>query len=64
MVPHNKQKALFNKYCNELGEKIKNEKKSKKVKRKNKGILYIIIFTNWFLYRNQKMNLKSCLYPK
>lgn len=30
LVPHNKQKALFNKYCNELGEKIKNEKKSKK----------------------------------
>ncbi|KAK4521833.1 uncharacterized protein ATC70_004370 [Mucor velutinosus] len=30
LVPHNKQKALFNKYCNELGEKIKNEKKNKK----------------------------------
>lgn len=31
VVPHNKQKALFNKYCNELGDKIKNEKKNKKV---------------------------------
>ncbi|CEP10985.1 hypothetical protein [Parasitella parasitica] len=30
LVPHNKQKALFNKYCHELGEKVKNEKKSKK----------------------------------
>jgi transcription elongation regulator 1 len=32
VVPHNKQKTLFNKYCNGLSEKIKNEKKNKKVK--------------------------------
>lgn len=46
VVPHNKQKALFNKYCNELGEKIKNDKKNKKV-RASKGYLVCIciIFT-------------------
>ncbi|CEI98498.1 hypothetical protein RMCBS344292_12605 [Rhizopus microsporus] len=30
LVPNNKQKALFNKYCHELGEKLKNEQKNKK----------------------------------
>lgn len=27
VVPPNKQKSLFNKYCHALGEKIKDEKK-------------------------------------
>ncbi|KAI9248607.1 hypothetical protein BY458DRAFT_590622 [Sporodiniella umbellata] len=30
IVPSNKQKALFNKYCQDLGNKIKDEKKNKK----------------------------------
>jgi hypothetical protein len=29
VVPPNKQKSLFNKYCHALGEKIKDEKKKK-----------------------------------
>jgi hypothetical protein len=33
VVPPNKQKSLFNKYCHDLGEKMKNEKKNKKVKK-------------------------------
>ncbi|ORE11453.1 hypothetical protein BCV72DRAFT_219992 [Rhizopus microsporus var. microsporus] len=30
LVPNNKQKTLFNKYCHELGEKLKNEQRNKK----------------------------------
>lgn len=32
VVPNSKQKTLFNKYCHELGERLKNEQKNKKVK--------------------------------
>lgn len=33
LVPANKQKSLFNKYCHDLGEKLKDEKKKKNSKK-------------------------------
>jgi hypothetical protein len=39
VVKHNKQKALFNKYCKDLGEKMRQEKMNKKVKIINKKYL-------------------------
>lgn len=68
VVPANKQKSLFNKYCHDLGEKLKDEKKKKNSKVKSiyiyiKG-MYRKINIKKIMSRNQRMNLENYLHPK